>query len=212
MSRCHASRSARSTTSQKTTKSPPPSAPIGWPRRRASASGTPNSMAASIGHGLDTTLFNLLAHDKDKDPRDASAAIREQKLMVQGPLDTAPSATTFAVYEAGREAHLPARPSGSRSRGARVGSSEHCGHRIIRIPLYPTGDWPNAQPFVIELYDHPFDPPSVPTRRHIDSWCRCRKAFAPRCGCPCSSEPTRCRCSACSRCSMLRIRRACLAR
>ena len=35
-------------------------------------------------------------------PREPSAAIREEKLPMQGPLDTAPVETTFAVYETGR--------------------------------------------------------------------------------------------------------------
>jgi hypothetical protein len=108
---------------------------------------------------LDRTLFNLLAVEKDVDPRNASAAIREVTLPMQGPLDTDPVATTFAVYEAGRAlTYLPDPLSVIVS--ARVFDHPNiAATEIIRIPLYPAGDWPEARPFAIEVYDDPFEAP-----------------------------------------------------
>jgi hypothetical protein len=115
---------------------------------------------------LDATLFNLLAHQKDVDPRDASAAIREQKLLLQGPLDPAPAETTFAVYESGRELTYLTDPLAVEVAVRVFDHPNIAESEIIRIPLYPIGDWPNARPFVIELYEHAFDAPSYDSSTH----------------------------------------------
>jgi hypothetical protein len=115
---------------------------------------------------LDATLFNLLAHQKDVDPRDAAAAIREQKLLLQGPLDTAPTKTTFAVYEAGRELTYLPDPLAVEVSVRVFDHPNIADTEIIRIPLYPAGNWPNARPFVVEVYDHPSEAPSYETSAH----------------------------------------------
>ena len=54
---------------------------------------------------------------------------------------------------------------------------------IIRIPLYPAGDWPEARPFSIEVYDDPFDAPYFDDGGTHRSACRCRKPCARGCDC-----------------------------
>ncbi|MFO1498975.1 MAG: hypothetical protein U1G07_11385 [Verrucomicrobiota bacterium] len=57
---------------------------------------------------VDSTTFDLLANQKDIDPRKPGAAIREVKIPMQGPLEDEPVDTTFAVYQAGRSlTYLP---------------------------------------------------------------------------------------------------------
>jgi hypothetical protein len=115
---------------------------------------------------LDSTLFNLLAHQKDVDPRDASAAVRELKLQLQAPLDTAPAETTFAVYESGRELTYLPDPLAVEVAVRVFDHPNIPDTEIIRIPLYPNGEWPDARPFVIELYDDRFDAPSYDLSSH----------------------------------------------
>ena len=115
---------------------------------------------------LDATLFNLLANEKDKAPDDPTAAIREQKLLLQGPLDTSPSETTFAVYEAGRELTYLPDPLAVNVAVRVFDHPNIADHELIQIPLYPSGEWPHARPFVIELYEDSFDPPSYDASTH----------------------------------------------
>jgi hypothetical protein len=108
---------------------------------------------------LNASLFSLLAIQKDVDPKDASAAIRKVVLPMQGPLDSSPVSTTFAVYEAGRALTylpdpLPVEVCVRFFNHPNIAASE-----MIRIPLYPTLDWPEAKPFTIEVYDDPMAAP-----------------------------------------------------
>ena len=108
---------------------------------------------------LDATLFNMLANQKDIDPKDPSAAIRRVTLPMQGPLDTAPVQTTFAVYEAGRALTYLPDPLAVEV-AARVFEHPNIADtEIIRIPLYPAGDWPEATPFSIQVYEDAFAAP-----------------------------------------------------
>ena len=117
---------------------------------------------------VDAGLFDLLANQKDVDPRDPSAAIREEKLPTQGPLDTAPSNTTFAVYEQGRALTYLPDPLATEV-AVRVFDHPNIPDTdIIRIPLY-AGDaakWPDAQPFEIEVYDDPNEAPYYDAGAH----------------------------------------------
>jgi hypothetical protein len=115
---------------------------------------------------LDVSLFNLLAHQKDVDPHDPSAAIREVKLLTQGPLDTAPTETAFAVYENGRALTYLPDPLAAEVAVRVFDHPNIADTEIIRIPLYPTGDWPEARPFVIEVYDEPIEAPYYHAATH----------------------------------------------
>ncbi len=137
---------------------------------------------------MDGTLFHLLANQKDVDPHDPSAAIREVAIPMQGPLDPEAVATTFAVYEAGRAlTYLPDPLAVDVS--ARVFDHPNITNtEIIRIPLYPAGDWPEAQPFTIEVYDDPFEAPHfddttrrlrVPLPKAVRAKIRLSTALAP---------------------------------
>lgn len=112
---------------------------------------------------LDASLFPLLAVQKDVDPKDSSASIREVVLPMQGPLDSSPVSTTFAVYESGRALTylpdpLPVEVCVRFFNHPNIAASE-----MIRIPLYPMTDWPEAKPFTIEVYD---DPTAAPYYDH----------------------------------------------
>ena len=108
---------------------------------------------------VDATLFNLLAHQKDLMPTNPSAAIRDVQLSMQGPLDATPVPTTYAVYESGRALTYLPDPLAFEV-AARVFDHPNIANtEIIRIPLYPAGVWPEAQPFSVEVYDDPFGAP-----------------------------------------------------
>ena len=115
---------------------------------------------------IDASLFNLLAHQKDVAPDDASAAIREYKMLLQGPVDTAPSEATFAVYESGRELTYLPDPLAAEVAVRVFDHPNIADTQIIRIPLYPAGLWPNARPFVIDVYEDALDVPSYDISTH----------------------------------------------
>ena len=117
---------------------------------------------------VDAGLFDLLANQKDVDPHDPSAAIREEKLPTQGPLDTAPSNTTFAVYEHGRALTYLPDPLATEVAVRVFDHPNIADSDIIRIPLYANGagKWPDAQPFEIEVYDDPNEAPYYDATAH----------------------------------------------
>ena len=157
---------------------------VASPRRRGSACAMPSSTACSTSAARSTPRrFNLLANQKDVDPRDPAAAIREEQLPMQGPLEDTAVDTTFAVYEAGRAlTYLPdplasevavrvfdhpniATPRSSASRSTRPAT------------------WPEARPFVIEVYDDPSDAAAFRRGDALASASRCRRPSVPGCGC-----------------------------
>jgi len=115
---------------------------------------------------VDASLFPLLAVQKDVNPQDSSAAIREVVLPMQGPLDSSPVPTTFAVYEAGRSLTYLPDPLPLEVRARIFNHPNIAASEIIRIPLYPTGDWPEAKPFAIEVYDDPSAAPYFDKTAH----------------------------------------------
>ncbi len=108
---------------------------------------------------VDAATFHLLANLKDVDPHDPAAAIREEQLPMKGPLEETPVDTTFAVYEAGRALTYLPDPLASEVAVRVFDHPNFSDAEIISIPLYPSGAWPEAQPFVIEVYDDPSDQP-----------------------------------------------------
>jgi hypothetical protein len=118
------------------------------------------------GGNLDPTLFNLLAHQKDVDPREPSAAIREEKLLTQGPLEETPTPTRFAVYESGRPLTYLPDPLATEVAVRVFDHPNIADIELIRIPLYPSGAWPEARPFSIEVYDDPLEAPYYDAAAH----------------------------------------------
>jgi hypothetical protein len=112
---------------------------------------------------VDSTTFNLLANQKDVDPRDATAAIYEVKIPMQGPLESEPAPTTFAVYEAGRALTYLPDPMALEVAVRIFDHPNIADAEIITIPLYPTGEWPDAQTFTIEVYDDSNEKPYFDT-------------------------------------------------
>lgn len=103
---------------------------------------------------LDPAWFPVLAHDKDLDASDPGAALVEEQIPMRGPLDQGPPVlTTYAVYREGRSLTYLPDPL-ARSVVARFyGHPTIADSEILNISLYPEGDWPEALPFIIELYE-----------------------------------------------------------
>jgi hypothetical protein len=78
---------------------------------------------------------------------------------MQGPLDPQPVATTFAAYEAGRSLTYLPDPLAVEVVARFLDHPNVASTALFRIPLYPTGAWPEALPFVIEAYDDPVAAP-----------------------------------------------------
>ncbi len=112
---------------------------------------------------VDSSLFTMLAHQKDRHPQDPAAAIREVSLPMQGPLDTMPTPTTFAVYETGRALTYLPDPLATRVAARLFGHPDLAATPILSIPLYDNASWPDAQPFTIELFEDPTATPSFDT-------------------------------------------------
>jgi hypothetical protein len=113
-----------------------------------------HGMLDSFGK-VDSSRFNMLAHEKDVDPRNPAAAIREVALPMQGPLDTDPVPTTFAVYEAGRSMTYLPDPLAVEVVARFFDHPNVASSELLRIPLYTSDTWPEAEPFSIELFDDP---------------------------------------------------------
>jgi hypothetical protein len=109
---------------------------------------------------VDGTTFNMLANLKDFDARQPNAALREEILLMQGPLELQPTKTHFAVYRDGNAlTYLP----DPLAEEVAVRIFDHPGIKdtdIITVPLYPTGAWPEAQPFKIKVFEGPTVKPS----------------------------------------------------
>jgi hypothetical protein len=115
---------------------------------------------------VDASLFDLLANQKDLDPTNSAAALRQEKLLMQGQLDTQPVETVYAVYEAGRAlTYLP--DALAVEVAVRVFDHPNIADvQLIRIPLYPVGAWPEARPFVIEAYEDAHEAPHYDAAAH----------------------------------------------
>lgn len=105
------------------------------------------------GGGVDSTLFDLLANQKDFDGRDPGAAVQEVLLPMQGPLGGATADTYFAVYEAGQSLTYLPDPLAEEIAVRFFDHPNVADSEILTIPLYPAGKWPEALPFSIEIYD-----------------------------------------------------------
>ena len=117
------------------------------------------------GGKVDPTTFDLLANQKDRDASDPNAALLEEAIPTQGPLDPVPVETVFAVYRDGRALTYLPDPLAEAVAARIFGHPGIAEATIIQIPLYPTGAWPEAQPFKIEALEGPggaphFDPAS----------------------------------------------------
>jgi hypothetical protein len=106
------------------------------------------------GGKVDATLFDLLANQKDLDSTDPNAALQAETLPMQGPLDPAPVNTTFAVYRDGVALTYLPDPLAEQVAVRVFDHPNIAASEIITIPLYPTGEWPDAQPFKIRVFEH----------------------------------------------------------
>jgi hypothetical protein len=118
------------------------------------------------GGKVDPTTFDLLANQKDLDARDPNAALVEERLPTQGPLGGAPAEAVFAVYRDGRALTYLPDPLAEVVAARIFGHPGIAASEIIHIPLYPSGGWPDAQPFTIEVFEDPTAVPHYDAARH----------------------------------------------
>ena len=117
---------------------------------------------------MNSEAFDLLANQKDIDPRDDSAAVREVKISSQGPLDSSPVQTTYAVYEDGRQLTYLPDPLALEVAVRIFDHPNIADTEIMSVSLYPrSGDWPEAQPFLIEVFDDPNEKPHFDDTRRV---------------------------------------------
>jgi hypothetical protein len=113
------------------------------------------------GGAVDSTTFDLLANQRDRDATDPTAALVEQVIPIQGPLDPAPVPTTFAVYRDGLELTYLPDPLAVEVAVRILGHPDADPEAIIPITLYPDErTWPGALPFKLEVLDKPGEAPS----------------------------------------------------
>ncbi len=118
------------------------------------------------GGKVDSTTFAMLALQKDKDASQSDAAPREELLPMQGPLDPLPVDTVFSVFPDDHElTYLPdplaAEVAVRVFRHPNIGDGE-----VITVPLYPSGNWPEARPFKIRVFEDPTAPPAYDAAAH----------------------------------------------
>ena len=109
---------------------------------------------------LDDTTFNLLANLKDLDARNPNAALCEEILLMQGPLDSHPVKTVYATYREGEALTYLPDPLAEEVAVRIFDHPNFKDSEIITIPLYPGGAWPEAQPFKIKVFEDATAKPS----------------------------------------------------
>jgi hypothetical protein len=112
------------------------------------------------GGRVDASTFAMLALERDLDGHDPLAVVREELLQTEGPLGSAPVPTTFAVYEIGRAMTYLPDPLAAEVAVRIFNHPQIDPATIITIPLYPDGAWPDARPFVVQLYEDASAAPS----------------------------------------------------
>ncbi len=104
---------------------------------------------------VDATTFTMLAHDKDLDARDPAASLIQEPVLVRGPQDAKSVDTAFAAYREGRRLTYLPDPLAEEVAVRVFGHPHIPDTKVLTIPLYPDGRWPEARPFIIEAVEHP---------------------------------------------------------
>ena len=113
------------------------------------------------GGVVDPSTFGMLADEKDRDASDPLAALVNETIARQGPLDPKPVDTTFAVWREGESLTYLPDPMAGFVRACFIGHPTMPEDETLRIPLYKAGEhWPEARPFRIELFEDAIDKPS----------------------------------------------------
>ena len=105
------------------------------------------------GRHVDGATFNMLANQKDFDALQRQAALVEEIIPMQGPLDPHAVKTHFAVYRDGESLTYLPDPLAEEVAVRIFDHPNIKDTKVISIRLYPTGRWPEAQPFKIEVYE-----------------------------------------------------------
>ena len=110
---------------------------------------------------VDSKTFDMLAKQKDRSADDPAAALVEEAIPTSGPLEEGPAQkTTFAVYKDGEGLTYLPDPLAEEVAIRISGIPGVDPAEVMTIPLYPSGGWPEAQPFKIELVESPGDLPA----------------------------------------------------
>ena len=92
---------------------------------------------------------------------DPAAALVQESIPTSGPLEQAPAEkTTFAVYKDGEVLTYLPDPLAEEVAIRISGLPGVDPAEVMTIPLYPSGGWPEAQPFKVELVEGPGDLPA----------------------------------------------------
>ena len=137
-------------------------------RRRRFAVPQQVSVREAEHHGMldrngavDSKTFDLLANQKDRSAEDPAAALVQESIPTSGPLEQGPpEKTTFAVYKDGEVLTYLPDPLAEEVAIRISGIPGVDPAEVMTIPLYPSGGWPEAQPFKIELVEGPGDLPA----------------------------------------------------
>lgn len=101
---------------------------------------------------VDANTFHMLGVEKDRDASDPGAAVVEERIPRQGPLDPAAVDTSYAVWRAGQALTWLPDPMAVSVSARFLGHPTISESESIAIDLYPDeAAWPEARPFVIEL-------------------------------------------------------------
>lgn len=117
---------------------------------------------------VDSATFNLLAN-KDHDARDPGASLVEELVPgpARGPLDPPPSDAKFAAYRLGRPLTYLPDPLAEAVAVRIFGHPKVDENEVLTIPLYPSGRWPEAQPFIVEALEDPGAAPRYDPKKRI---------------------------------------------
>lgn len=115
---------------------------------------------------VDSATFDLLANQKDRDARDPQAALQEELLPMQGPLDPVAVDTVYAVYRDGRALTYLPDPLAREVAIRFVGHPDIAEAETLTVPLYAAGDWPEARPFKVRVHEDPGAAPTYDAESH----------------------------------------------
>jgi hypothetical protein len=109
---------------------------------------------------VDSSKFDMLANQKDFDAKDPKAALQEKIIKMKAPLEKVSVDTIFAVYNDGKSLTYLPDPIPEEV-AVRIFDHPNIDDAdVIKIPIYSTGEWPNAEPFKLQIFENSTAKPS----------------------------------------------------
>lgn len=119
------------------------------------------------GGAVDPGTFNMLAHQKDRDAHDPNAALVEELIVSQGPLDPDAVETVYAVYREDQTLTYLPDPLAEEVAVRVLRHPNIDPAHVITIPLYAADEaWPEARPFLIRVFEDATASPSYEASTH----------------------------------------------